>query len=64
MTEKILCGKCNMMLYFGEEIKRRLGKKLYEDGIIGLETKGLNQIISERLPLYEKYADLYINTRN
>jgi hypothetical protein len=24
MTEKILCGNCNMMLYFGEEIKRRL----------------------------------------
>ncbi len=24
MTEKILCGKCNMLLYFGEEIKRRL----------------------------------------
>jgi hypothetical protein len=24
MTEKIFCGKCNMMLYFGEEIKRRL----------------------------------------
>ena len=24
MTETIYCGKCNMMLYFGEEIKRRL----------------------------------------
>jgi RNase P subunit RPR2 len=24
MTEKIFCGKCNMLLYFGEEIKRRL----------------------------------------
>ena len=24
MTEKILCGKCNMLLYFGEEINRRL----------------------------------------
>jgi RNase P subunit RPR2 len=24
MTEKIYCSKCNMMLYFGEEIKRRL----------------------------------------
>ena len=24
MTEKIYCGNCNMMLYFGEEIKRRL----------------------------------------
>jgi ribosomal protein S27AE len=24
MTEKMFCGKCNMLLYFGEEIKRRL----------------------------------------
>jgi len=45
-----------------EEIKRRLGDNLYKDGIIGLETKGLSKIISERLPLYKKYADLYIDT--
>ncbi|GAI10738.1 unnamed protein product [marine sediment metagenome] len=24
MSEKIFCGKCNMLLYAGEEIKRRL----------------------------------------
>ena len=24
MSEKIFCGKCNMLLYSGEEIKRRL----------------------------------------
>jgi ribosomal protein S27AE len=24
MSEKIYCGKCNLLLYFGEEIKRRL----------------------------------------
>lgn len=24
MTEQIYCGNCNTMLYFGEEIKRRL----------------------------------------
>lgn len=24
MTERINCSKCNMLLYFGEEIKRRL----------------------------------------
>ena len=24
MSEKIFCGKCNNLLYFGEEIKRRL----------------------------------------
>ena len=53
------------VIYLGvskEEIKRRLGDNLYKDGIIGLETKGLNQIIKERLPLYEKYSDLYVDT--
>jgi shikimate kinase len=45
-----------------EEIKRRLGDNLYKDGIIGLETKGLNNVICERVPLYEKYADLCIDT--
>ncbi|MCZ7664547.1 MAG: hypothetical protein M5U22_17185 [Thermoleophilia bacterium] len=24
MSEKIFCGKCDMLLYFGEELKRRL----------------------------------------
>lgn len=24
MSEKISCGQCGMLLYFGEEIKRRL----------------------------------------
>lgn len=24
MTEKIFCGKCNFLLYFGEIIKKRL----------------------------------------
>ena len=24
MTEKISCGNCGMLLYFGEEIRRRL----------------------------------------
>lgn len=24
MTQKINCGKCDMLLYFGEEISRRL----------------------------------------
>ena len=24
MSEKIYCGNCNVLLYFGEEIKRRL----------------------------------------
>jgi shikimate kinase len=47
-----------------KEIKRRLGEKLYKDGIIGLEEKGLSQIILERLPLYQKYADLYLDTND
>lgn len=47
-----------------EQIKKRLGKNLYQDGIIGLETKGLSGIIKERSPLYQKYADLYIDTDN
>jgi len=39
MTEKIFCGKCNMLLYFGEEIKdaftcvRYHLKKLFWDTI-------------------------------
>ena len=45
-----------------EEIERRLGENLYKDGIIGLKEKGLANIILERLPLYKKYADLYLNT--
>jgi len=57
--------KESLVIHLGvseDEIKRRLGDNLYKDGIIGLETKGLGQIISERLPLYKKYADLYIDT--
>ncbi|HPS21504.1 MAG TPA: shikimate kinase [Candidatus Paceibacterota bacterium] len=45
-----------------EEIERRLGENLYKDGIIGLKEKGLANIILERLPLYKKYADLYLDT--
>jgi shikimate kinase len=45
-----------------EDIKERLGEKLYKDGIIGLETKGLENVVKERLPLYEKYADCSIKT--
>ena len=31
MSEKIYCGKCNMLLYFGEEIKRRLYMRAIPD---------------------------------
>lgn len=43
-------------------IEKRLGENLYKDGIIGLETKGLAGVISERVPLYEKYNDFIIET--
>ncbi len=45
-----------------EDIKQRLGDHLYTDGVVGLETKGLAGVVSERLPLYEKYADHHIIT--
>lgn len=37
MTEKIYCGKCDMLLYFGEEIKRRLYMRAIpsEDTVLG-----------------------------
>ena len=61
--EKIKQESFVIHLGVGEnEIKRRLGENLHKDGIIGLETKGLSQIILERTPLYQKYADLYIDT--
>ena len=31
MSEKIDCGKCGMMLYFGEEISRRLYMRAIPD---------------------------------
>ncbi|MBI4296190.1 MAG: hypothetical protein HY667_03620 [Chloroflexi bacterium] len=37
MSEKIYCGKCNMLLYFGEEIARRLYMRAIpsEDTVLG-----------------------------
>ncbi len=31
MSEKINCGNCGMLLYFGEEIKRRLYMRAIPD---------------------------------
>ena len=31
MSEKITCGNCGMLLYFGEEIKRRLYMRAIPD---------------------------------
>lgn len=38
MTEKIRCGKCDMLLYFGEEIDRRLYMRAIpsEETVLGL----------------------------
>lgn len=38
-------------------IERRLGERLYQNGIIGLKEKGLAGVMAERIPLYQKYAD-------
>ena len=37
MSEKINCKNCNMLLYFGEEIKRRLYMRAIpsEDAVLG-----------------------------
>jgi shikimate kinase len=40
-----------------EIILKHLGDKLYKNGIVGLEKKGLQGVMAERIPLYKKYAD-------
>lgn len=40
-----------------ETIEKRLGDRLYKNGIIGLEEKGLKGLMAERTPLYEKLAE-------
>ena len=37
MSEKINCGNCGMLLYFGEEIKRRLYMRAIPDEAAVLE---------------------------
>ncbi len=41
-----------------QTIAGRLGDRLYKNGIIGLEEKGLAGVMAERVPFYEKYADV------
>ena len=43
-------------------IENRLGGRLYKNGIIGLEKKGLNGVMAERVPLYKKYANYTFET--
>jgi len=40
-----------------ETIEKRLGEKLYENGILGLKEKGLKKLMEERAVFYNKYAD-------
>ena len=47
-----------------ETIEKRLGDRLYKNGIIGLEEKGLRGLMAERVPLYEKYADYTFKSRD
>lgn len=47
-----------------ETIEKRLGERLYKNGIIGLEEKGFANLMAERVLLYEKYADHIFHTGN
>jgi ribosomal protein S27AE len=40
MSEKINCGKCDMLLYYGEEISRRLYMRAIPDESAVLATYG------------------------
>lgn len=40
-----------------EIIQKRMGDRLYKNGIIGLKEKGLSQLMQERAVYYERYAD-------
>ena len=40
-----------------ETIEKRLGDKLYKNGILGLKEKGLKKLMEERAVFYNKYAN-------
>ncbi len=44
-----------------EKLKSRMSN-VESRGIVGLAAKGLGDVWSERLPLYEKYADMTVST--
>jgi shikimate kinase len=46
-----------------ETIEKRLGDKLYKNGILGLKEKGLKKLMEERAVYYEKYADFTFNSK-
>ncbi|MDO8577322.1 MAG: shikimate kinase [Candidatus Wildermuthbacteria bacterium] len=58
--------KQTMMIYLRDEfenIKERLEKKQGIQNIVGIRTKSLEQVFKERLPLYEKYAEVTIDVQ-
>ncbi len=44
-----------------DEVKKHLGERLNQNGIIGLEEKGIEGVFFERTPIYEKFADYIID---
>lgn len=47
-----------------ETIEKRLGDKLYKNGILGLKEKGLKKLMEERAVYYEKYADVTFDSKD
>ena len=47
-----------------EEIEKRISRNKELRGIVGLKNKTFTEIYSERVPLYERYADIQIDVLN
>ena len=45
-----------------QTIEKRLGDRLYKNGVVGLKEKGLAKLMAERAVFYEKYADYTFDT--
>ncbi len=45
-----------------ETIEKRMGERLYKNGIVGLKEKGLKKLMEERAVLYEKFANYTFNS--
>ena len=46
-----------------ETIEKRIGNKLYKNGILGLKEKGLKKLMEERKVFYKKYADFTLYSK-
>jgi shikimate kinase len=42
-------------------VERVVGNTDRESRIVGLKGRGINDLIEERIPLYEQYADVVVN---